>query len=477
MQKLSVVVLILGVVLMNTAHLSSVFAQDSCPSGTETLSIGDTFEGLIDDTQTIIQACFTGNEAEVVTIRLSRSSGDLDTYLQLTDLSGNEVFATNDDRSLSSTDSEIVFEIPEDAVYIINASRFNQDDGETDGGFTLTLMAEDSTSKADTERPDGCPILYDVIKYDESIDGEIDNRDYSFFYCFVGTEGDEVVIDATATSGDLDTLLLLTDLRFDEIYAENDDREISTRNSRIVYVLPESGAYLITLTRYDTEDGETEGDFELIVQLNDGTFTDEDLYNVREPNPYECNRPLVRELNAAQWVDENEAYNFRLNFGCEGLAVVSIFGEVFDVPYMFEDDALQLEFNGQVYTVELGQNGQMTLSGEDSEFVFMDAGRCTDELEQDLVEGVWFLGDNDTFFRLDFMCGGVMLLTLESEVDAFLYNFDSDQETLEIQGFNIEVWTDVFILPGSQMSVETNDDPFIFTNVLTEIEDTNDADI
>ena len=472
MQKLSFGVLILGIVLINTMPL---LAQSGCPSGTEKLGVGDSIDGQIDDGQAIIQACFEGNEGDVVTISLSRTSGDLDTYLQLTDSSGDEVYATNDDCSLSSTDSEIVFELPDDGAYVINASRFNQEDGRTEGRFTLTVTSG-GASTATSERPEGCPILYDVINYGETIEGEIDDRDYSWFYCFSGSAGDEVVIDAMATSGDLDTLLVLTDLRFDEVFAENDDREIGNRDSRIVFILPESGAYLITMTRYNLDDGDTEGDFELIVQVNDGTFTDEELYTIREPNPYECNRPLLQDLNSTQWLEENERYNFRLNFGCEGLAVVSIFGEVFDAPYAFDRGQLQLEFNNQTYAIELGRNG-LTLTSDDTEFVFTDVGDCSDELEQDLIEGVWFLGQNDTFFRLDFLCGGALLLTLESDTEAYTYDLDTRQETLFINGFNDEAWTDVFILPGSQMSVETVDDPFIFTNVLTEIEDTDEADI
>jgi|GEM_PF-2264336 len=484
MRRLSFVLSLVGLFIVSTIYPSTALAQGTCPAGASQLVYGNTVEGQIDDSQAVVRYCFEGAEGDVVTIQLNKTSGMLDTYLTLTDASSSDVLVTNDDRSLSSTDSEIVYELEADGIYLIDASRFNQENGSTDGEFSLTLTTDSDTNTeldADTEseRPEGCPALYDVISYGETIEGEIDNDDYSYFYCFNGTAGDEVVINAVKTSGGLDTLLILTDLVFDEVYAENDDREIGVRDSRVVLVLPETGSYLITITRYNLGDGTSEGEFELTLQVNDGTFSEDELYTVRNPEPYECTRPLIQQLNATQWLEETVNYDFRLNFGCEGLVAISVLGGNFVAPYSFDDDDnLQVTMNEQNYLVELATDEELTLTGEDgTEFVFTDVGECANSLEEDLNEGVWFLGQNDTFFRLDFMCGGVVIITLESDIAAYTYEVDSGADTLFIGGAEAILWTDVFVLPGVQMSVETDDEPLIFTNILTEIDDGSDADI
>lgn len=483
LRSLASLTIVIFLITFSYIDSSMTQAQTMCPPGVDVLAMGDTLEGEINDSQSTVSVCFEGNRGDVVKIELMGETGSLDTYLEVTDTFGDDVYATNDDRSLSSTDSEIDFELPTDGVFIINASRFNRENGSTEGTFSLSLTLDSeggessSTSDEPGERPEGCPILYDTIRYGQTIADDISDFEFRYSYCFVGTAGDEVIIEVGATSGDLDTILFLTDIRLDEFFAENDDVRLGTRDSRIVYTLPETGPYLITVSRYDLDDGNSEGDFELTLQVNDGSFSDEELYTIRDPNPYECNRPLMRELNATQWLEENEDYNFRLNFGCEGLAVVSIFDEVFDIPYMFDGSDLELIFNEQTYAVNLDSTGQLTLTGQNGgEFTFNDVGRCSTELEQDLTEGVWFFGQNDTFFRLDFLCDGVVIITLESVVEAYIYDLDTGDETLEIGEFG-QFWSDVFILPGTQMSVETEDEPLIFTNILTEIDGGTNADL
>lgn len=456
-------------------------AQASCPFVMDEISDGDTLSGRISESSPVHQFCFEGVAGDEITIDLSRVSGSLDAFLELTDVDGNEVFATNDDRSLSTTDSQIVFKLPETMAYVINATRFDREDGSTQGTFELTLKSGNlsQTNASEDTRPDGCPVLYDSIRYGEIVEGTLDNETSLFAFCFVGDGGDEVVIDAEASSGDLDTLLLLTDLQLDEVFAENDDVRLGDRNSRIVYTLPESGSYLITITRYNLDEGDTEGDFTLSLKLNDGTLSDDELFiGVNAPNRYECNRPLMKQLNKTQWQEDNTDYDFRLNFGCEGLVAVSILGEQFVVPYAFVNNELEITLNNEDYTVNLATSGQLHLNNSKGQtFTFNDVGECSTSAERDLLDGVWFLDENTTLFRLDFMCNGVAILTLEDVPLAYDYDFNTSTDQLTIQSEDQIVWTDVFILPGSFMSVETEEEPFIFTNILVEIEGTDEADI
>ena len=477
----SLVIILLGVVLIFVESVPEVVGQGACPFQMEKIENGETVTGRISENTPSSQICFEGQAGDIVTIELSRTSGSLDAFLQLFDLDQEEILARNDDRSLSTTDAQIVFELPETSAYVINATRFDQEDGTTQGTFELTLsLSSDSVLDTDREvRADGCPVLYDTIQYGDTFEGTIDDDDLYYNFCFVGEEGDEVIINAVANDADLDTVLFLTDLRFEDTLAENDDLRLGSRDSRITYILPESGGYLITVSRYDFDEGTTEGDFTLSIELNDGTFSSEDFANDDfVPHPYECNRPLIKQLNATQWLEQNVGYNFRLNFGCEGLVAVSILGEMFTSSYEFVRGELQVTLDNQSYSVELQTDGTLKLtSGTNQEFVFSDVGDCSNQTVQELIEGVWFIDENTTLFRLDFMCNDVLILTLDGDSAAYGYELNPNTDTLSINFDEPLIWTDLFILPGSFMSAEDEDDSLIFTNVLVEIEDADEADI
>lgn len=456
-------------------------AQRGCPLKLEKIQIGDVVTGRIGDNQPLIQYCFEGTAGDQITIDLSRESGSLDAFLELTNIDGDEIYITNDDRSLSTTDAQIIFELPETATYVIHATRFDREDGSTQGTFKLLLVTDGANPEADveTERPDGCPALYDSIRYGGSFEGTIDDDNIFYAFCFVGQAGEEVVIDAEAKGDELDTYLFLTDLRIENVLAENDDVRLGNRDSRIVFTLPEDGAYLITVTRYDMDEGTTAGDFTMTLGVNDGTYSEEDLFSDSyEPNPYECNRPLIKQLNETQWLEENTDYDFRLNFGCEGDVAVSILGDIFVAPYTVTENGLQLELNEQTFIVELQSDNTLVMVNSEAQvFRFNDVGECSNVAVRDLQDGVWYLDENTTLFRLDFMCNGVVILTLDDLTGAYHYHYDVTASNLTIDSEDFIVWTEIFILPGSYLSVETEDGPFIFTNILTEIEAADEAGI
>ena len=475
--------MILIVITVSTVFWSAAtvaIAQDNCPRLMDKIRVDETISGRISTNIPIVKYCFEGRSGEEVVINLVRDSGSLDPFLELTNLASDEIFITNDDRSLSTSDAQIIFTLPDTSPYVINATRFDKEEGKTQGTYKLTMtsnlepLLEPSTNQDDSERPDECPLVYDFIRYGDSLEGVIDDDTSSFFFCFVGEKGDEVVIDAIGDETDLDTILILMALPSEDVLEENDDIRLGNRNSRIVYELPASGAYLIRVARYNLENGTSEGNFTLSLDtLSTGDFT-----NIQDPPPYDCYRPLIQELNATQWLEANTDYNFRLNFGCEGLVSVSILGKLFTTAYSIVDDNLQLTLDDETYTVQLESDGTLVLRGDEGElFVFDDVGTCSDEIEQDLIEGVWFVEENTTFFRLDFMCGGVVLLTIDSITEAYTYDFNTSTAVLTIGMSEPLIWTDVVISPGSFLSVEAEADAFVFTNILIEIEDIDEADI
>ena len=109
---------------------------------------GEQVVGSITDGTPRIQYVFSGRQGDSVVIDLQQdpAQGDLDAYLLLEDAQGQRL-AFNDDaadgQAQTSTDARIAgFRLPVDGDYVIVATRFLEDEGETEGAFVLSLALE-----------------------------------------------------------------------------------------------------------------------------------------------------------------------------------------------------------------------------------------------------------------------------------------------------------------------------------------------
>jgi hypothetical protein len=89
--------------------------------------------------------CFNGNAGDSLSISMAASSGDLDTYLELSDSNGT-VLSSNDDVDKASSNSLIEFALPTAGSYFIYAGRYDKDTGKTSGNFILSLSSSTSVS-------------------------------------------------------------------------------------------------------------------------------------------------------------------------------------------------------------------------------------------------------------------------------------------------------------------------------------------
>ncbi|MBL8156643.1 MAG: hypothetical protein JNM70_20870 [Anaerolineae bacterium] len=103
------------------------------------------------------------------------------------------------------------------------------------------------------------------VEIGETVSGEINNDDFALGWCIIAQEGDSLLIDMVATSGDLDAYLFLVDPDFEETYAENDNVSRRSTDSQIEYTIEQDGAYIIVATRVDLDSGDTEGEFEMTI--------------------------------------------------------------------------------------------------------------------------------------------------------------------------------------------------------------------
>ncbi|MBI1276902.1 MAG: hypothetical protein GC179_02110 [Anaerolineaceae bacterium] len=110
----------------------------------------------------------------------------------------------------------------------------------------------------------------DEMSPDDSRDDTITKKSYAQVYCFIGFEGDEVVIDMTATSGNLDPYLALADITGKTIFVENDNISKKNTDAHIEYTLESDGAYIILATHKGGKSGTSTGDYTLTYTSSGG---------------------------------------------------------------------------------------------------------------------------------------------------------------------------------------------------------------
>jgi hypothetical protein len=264
MYRLFLTLLLVLLILLPTV----VMAQDS-------INLGDTIHGVLDEEQARIEYTFDGSDGMAVVITLI--SDDFDSYLLLANDEG-EILIEDDDGA-GQLSSMIEFTLPEDGEYTIVATSLREylSDGENvdTGEFTLTLEG-DGVSVPDavvTETPPTVvPVTGDVgqysIEFGETVSGQLSLTEPSAEYAFVASAGDIVTI--TLLSDDFDTYLFLSDddgmeLRFDDDGAGNLNSQINS------YELQEDGTYIIGANSYAyaITDVTTPGSYTLSLELVD----------------------------------------------------------------------------------------------------------------------------------------------------------------------------------------------------------------
>ncbi len=120
-------------------------AFDGVNGGIPRLEYGASYEDTITNVDTDSVFAFWGQEGDLVTIGMTRTSGDLDTVLDLLDAQQN-VIRSDDDSGGRQNARLTRVRLPASAVYYIRAGRFagTTDNGNpnTSGGYTLTLTKQ-----------------------------------------------------------------------------------------------------------------------------------------------------------------------------------------------------------------------------------------------------------------------------------------------------------------------------------------------
>lgn len=229
--------------------LGSVSAQDPTPIPNFPLRVGVPVEGNINDFSAVARFTFDAAENALVTVTMEATSGSLDPFLTLLDPDGLPLLQ-NDDRAPGIRDAQIELALPRSGTYTLEASRFQQQDGNTSGTYRLLLTIAGVDSPTTQENPLNQPPPFTVpstrLAYQTFGAGTLSPTSRQQYFVIGGNQADLVRVILTPTDGDFSATLNLLNRELESISsAETSENGIITASS----VLPATDWYLIEVTQ------------------------------------------------------------------------------------------------------------------------------------------------------------------------------------------------------------------------------------
>ncbi len=218
------------------------------------MSYGDSIQATIAGREYRHVFYFQARQGDVVSARMSPTSGNLDALLLLVDNNG-AVLAISDDVDDSLGASITTIRIPDDNFYFVIATRFGHSLGVTEGGFTLSLERVGVLSEAGG-----------YLNYGDSVIGFIDDDTPRLIYVFEAERGDIINVRMQRVAGsNLDSYVYITS-EDGQVLVDNDDREGSLDAAINSFLILEPGFYQVVASRFGQEAGITEGSFVLTLE-------------------------------------------------------------------------------------------------------------------------------------------------------------------------------------------------------------------
>jgi hypothetical protein len=236
-----------------------------------------------------------------LTIQMTATEdSDLDSRLFLFDATGNPL--ANDDDSAGERDAQIIFVVPITGSYIIEATRFQEEEGSSVGGYELTLSLSSSANDP-LSFPPNFAVSYTNTSYGEIISGTINVTNPRRYFVIGSRQGDFVRIELNTLEGDLDANIQLINQNLQVVSRLAQ----SSPNQKIIFAtIPETGWYLIEIQQQTGI-----GSFSLMPTLVSDTLLTEN--NLVEASFDETTDTLIFVLNAT--INERVFVNLRVKDG------------------------------------------------------------------------------------------------------------------------------------------------------------------
>lgn len=228
-----------GLNASSTGAYSLTLSEGPAPIEARAIRIGETIRGELTDDDGLsaneVHADayrFSGTKGQRV--RIDMTSTAFDTYVELFD--DNRVsLATDDDGGPEGTNSRLIFTLPSDGSYVIEARAFS----DARGRYSLAI-SEVAPDKPPQPLAFGATLQGEIGEADSR---DSDDRGYDAFV-FDGHEGQRV--RAIMRSGDFDTYLQIGNAEGEfTALASDDDGLGEGTDSRLNFTLPADGRYVL----------------------------------------------------------------------------------------------------------------------------------------------------------------------------------------------------------------------------------------
>lgn len=307
MRRKSVFVISLLLALM---LVGGVWAQDGTPEATPetteaaateaaaprstTLSYGTPVTGAISDTE-FQQAWTLGTaSADRVRVRVQRTTGNLIPDVSILDTSGTAIAQSyGSDYTYAAAEIDD-FTLPAAGTYTIQVTRYNAQDGETKGGYTLEVTPLGTAE----DNPNNQVVIGDV-QYDTPVEGEITATHWRHVYMLTTEAADTINVVATRTSGTLTPVVTVLDANGSALYTGYNDGASAETGS---FDLPAAGQYRVIVSRENDQDGATLGNYELTVRLSGSGEGNPLLQGAAGVVTYDL--PLTGDITNARWYQD-----------------------------------------------------------------------------------------------------------------------------------------------------------------------------
>ena len=209
---------------------------------------------------------FQAQRGDILNIEMRRTSGNLDSYLQVVN-ANRALIASSDDVIGSSTLDAAIngLVIAEDGTYVIVATRYGQDNGESEGTFVLTLNETDTSGLGNTVSTAA------DLAYGTPLNDEITTQNYERFYRFYAEQDDIIEVRLERLDGTLDPYLELLNAGLQPIAVDDDGG--AGKNAQLSdYRILASGLYYIRATRFEQAQGSGTGQFRLTLEKKRSAF-------------------------------------------------------------------------------------------------------------------------------------------------------------------------------------------------------------
>ena len=203
------------------------------------LDRNDRVQGTLSDRNRQDRYEFYAEAGDLVTIKMDRTSGELDPLLELYDPRGDRL-ASNDDSGGNRNALLDEFRVDRAGDFVIVARSY---DNASSGGYTLILDVS-------RPRPTATPQPRYYLDRNDRVSGTLNSGNRQDRYQFRAQAGDSVTIAMNRSSGGLDPYLELLDSRGNRL-ASNDDSG-SNRNALIEgYRVGREGDFVIVARAYN----------------------------------------------------------------------------------------------------------------------------------------------------------------------------------------------------------------------------------